>query len=254
LGILFLSRDIRGAIYSIYGFVRLADEIVDSFTGYDRETLLRRLKNETVAAIRERISVNPILNAFQAVVHRYGIEWQLIESFFDSMEMDLAPVEYTQEMYERYILGSAECVGLMCLSVFTGGDNSRYETLKPYAMKLGSAFQKVNFLRDMRDDRVLLGRTYFPGVDFDTFNRQAKRDIEADILADLREALEGIRMLPSSSRSGVYLAYRYYRVLLGKIMRLSPQCIQSRRVRVSNGRKVGLMLHCLVGHKFNSLW
>lgn len=216
LGILFLKRDIRGAVYAIYGFVRLADEIVDSFNQYDRAGLLSRFRTETCVAIGDRISVNPILNAFQDVVHRYKIDVELIDTFFDSMEMDLTPVTYDRENFERYILGSAECVGLMCLSVFAGGNRGLFEELKPYAMKLGSAFQKVNFLRDLRDDRVLLGRSYFPGVNLDRFTNEVKRDIEADIQADFCLALEGIRKLPKSSRGGVYLAYRYYQTLFKK--------------------------------------
>src|SRR5664279_985813 len=210
LGILYIDKRIRGDIYAIYGFVRVADEIVDSFDGYDKKTLLENFKSETREAIDTKISVNPILNSFQQTFHRYNIQFSLIELFFQSMEMDLKKISYDKEIYDQYILGSAEAVGLMCLHVFTGQDKKAYEELKPFAMKLGSAFQKVNFLRDLKEDYHLLGRTYFPNLDLTDFNMHAKKQIEHDIEMDFKMALPGIKMLPRSSRTGVYLAFVYY--------------------------------------------
>lgn len=250
LGIYFLDKDIRGSIYAIYGFVRLADEIVDSFHHYDRRRLLEQLKTDTWRAIAEGISVNPILNSFQLAVRKYRIDMHLIRVFFESMEMDLQPVTYGRQAYDKYIFGSAEVVGLMCLHVFTEGNAALYEELKPYAMKLGAAFQKVNFLRDMKDDYQLLGRIYFPGIDLDSFTAEAKERIEEDIRKDFDQALRGIRKLPASSKSGVYLAYVYYQSLFAKISRLPPQRILAGRIRISNSRKLQLMVNSLMGYKF----
>jgi phytoene synthase len=209
LGIHFLKPDFHEPIHGIYGFVRLADEIVDSFHDYDKEFLMDKMRNDTVEAIRDGISINPILNSFQKVVRDYHIEWDLIDTFLKSMEMDLMKTVHTHDSYETYILGSAEVVGLMCLRVFTEGDDAIYNDLKPYAMKLGSAFQKVNFLRDLQADYQLLGRTYFPGVNFEHFSRQEKENIQNEIEADFKQALIGIKRLPSGARRGVYLAYYY---------------------------------------------
>jgi phytoene/squalene synthetase len=209
LGIRFLNSRLHNSIYAIYGFVRLADEIVDSFDGYDQEYLLRKFKEDTYEAIDNRISCNPVLNAFQETMYRYEINIELIESFLKSMEMDLHKQYYTTDKYQEYILGSAEVVGLMCLHVFTEGDKKMYADLKPYAMKLGAAFQKVNFLRDMKDDYEVLGRIYFPGVDINGFTSEAKKKIEQEIDDDFAIALEGIKKLPSSSKGGVYLSYVY---------------------------------------------
>jgi phytoene/squalene synthetase len=250
LGILYIDKRIRGDIYAIYGFVRTADEIVDSFDGYDKKTLLENFKIETREALDKRISVNPILNSFQNTVHNYNIQYELIELFFRSMEMDLKKINYDMDTYEKYILGSAEVVGLMCLRVFTENNNRSYEELKPFAMKLGAAFQKVNFLRDLKDDFHLLGRTYFPNLNLMDFNPQAKEQIEKDIEKDFAMALPGIKKLPRSSRKGVYLAYVYYLSLFNKIKRLPLQRLLQKRVRINNGRKIGLMFNSLLQIKW----
>jgi phytoene synthase len=251
MGIYFLDNSLRDAVYSIYGFVRLADEIVDSFEGFDKKHLLFKFKEETFTAIDSHISLNPILNSFQQAVHKYNIGLELIETFMYSMEMDLEKVEYTPEKYEQYILGSAEVVGLMCLHVFTGGNQDEYERMKPYAMKLGAAFQKVNFLRDLKDDYQLLGRSYFPNVDISEFTCEVKAIIEKEILEDFDIALKGIKMLPSSSKGGVYLAYVYYKTLFNKIQKLPAKRILTERIRINNGRKFGLMLNCMLQSKMN---
>jgi phytoene/squalene synthetase len=251
LGIYFLNRRLRNAIYSIYGFVRLADEIVDSFEGYDQAFLLQKFKDDSKESLDSRISLNPILNSFQNAVNDYSIDPELIETFLKSMEMDLQKVDYSQEKYHQYILGSAEVVGLMCLHVFTEGDIKMYEKLKPYAMKLGAAFQKVNFLRDMKDDYHLLGRTYFPSVDMNDFCGDSKKRIEHEIENDFKIALEGIKMLPASSKGGVYLAYIYYQSLFSKIKKLPAQKILNERVRINNGKKFGLMINSLIINKMN---
>lgn len=246
LGIYFLHDRLRDPIYSVYGFVRVADEIVDSFEGFDQAFLLDKFKNDTYEAIDHGISTNPVLNSFQQVVRDYEIDLELIETFLESMKMDLEKVDYTSEKYQKYILGSAEVVGLMCLHVFTEGDKKLFEELKPYAMKLGAAFQKVNFLRDLKDDYHILGRTYFPGVDITNFSAAAKEQIERDIEEDFSIALKGIKMLPASSKGGVYLAYVYYQSLFKKIKKLPAQRILSGRVRINNGHKFGLMINSLV--------
>ena len=249
LGIYFLNYRLRDAIYSIYGFVRLADEIVDSFHSFDKEYLLSKFKQETYEAIDTRISLNPILNSFQHAVHQYNISTELIETFLQSMQMDLEKVNYNSEKYNQYILGSAEVVGLMCLQVFTENDTQLYKELKPYAMKLGAAFQKVNFLRDMKDDYEILGRTYFPNIDISDFNSNAKKQIEYEIDEDFKIALRGIKKLPRSSKGGVYLAYVYYQSLFNKIKKLPAQRVFTERVRINNGRKIGLMLNSLLQNK-----
>lgn len=251
LGILALSKRHRKDIYAIYGFVRLADEIVDSFAGYNQEYLLTKFKTETYEALENRISLNPILNAFQHCVHAYGIDRKLIDTFLDSMEMDLSKIQYNREKYEQYILGSAEVVGLMCLCVFTNGDMHMYEQLKPYAMKLGAAFQKVNFLRDIRDDYHGLGRVYFPNVDMNVFTSDVKKEIELEIEKDFQEALVGIKKLPAGSKGGVYLAYVYYKALFNKIKKLPAHRILNERIRIPNPQKIGLMLNSMVQHKLN---
>ena len=251
LGIHFLNSRLHNSIYAIYGFVRLADEIVDSFEGYDQEYLLRKFKEDTYEAIDNRISCNPVLNAFQATVYRYEINIDLVETFLKSMEMDLQKQYYTPDKYEEYILGSAEVVGLMCLHVFTEGDKKMYKELKPYAMKLGAAFQKVNFLRDMKDDYEVLGRIYFPGVDINGFTSEAKKKIEEEIDQDFTIALEGIKKLPASSKGGVYLSYVYYRSLFNKIKKLRAHQILKNRIRISNGKKLGLMVNSLLEYKMN---
>lgn len=246
LGIYFLHDRLRDPVYAVYGFVRVADEIVDSFEGFDQAFLLAKFRRDTYEAIEQGISTNPVLNSFQQVVRNYGIDHKLIETFLESMKMDLEKVDYTDKKYQQYILGSAEVVGLMCLHIFTEGDKKLFEELKPYAMKLGAAFQKVNFLRDLKDDYQVLGRTYFPGVDISNFSASAKKQIEQDIENDFRIALEGIKKLPASSKGGVYLAYVYYRSLFKKIRKLPAQKILSGRVRINNGRKFGLMINSLL--------
>lgn len=249
LGIYFLNNRLRNPIYSIYAFVRLADEIVDSFHGYNQEYLLKKFKEETYQCLEDRISVNPILNSFQQAVHQYKIDPELIALFLKSMEMDLQKVQYTHEKYQEYILGSAEVVGLMCLHVFTECNEKMYEELKPFAMKLGAAFQKVNFLRDMKDDYQMLGRVYFPNVDMNQFSLTVKKEIENDIEQDFRIALAGIKRLPNSSKGGVYLAYVYYKSLFNKIKKLPAHQILNQRVRINNGKKLTLMLNSLFIHK-----
>lgn len=243
LGIKFLSPSIRPAIFAIYGFVRLADEVVDSFHGYDRKGLLAQLKNETYAALENKISLNPIINSFQQAVHQYQIDVELIEAFLDSMEMDLEKQVYTKQLYEKYIFGSAEVVGLMCLKVFCNGDANDYNALRHAAMKLGSAFQKVNFLRDIKADHLELGRMYFPNMNFDCFTEEDKALIEQEIKAEFDEALIGIAKLPRCAKKGVYLAYIYYKSLFRKIQEIPAKHIMERRVRVPDFQKALLMLN-----------
>jgi 15-cis-phytoene synthase len=249
LGILALNPSIRSAIYSIYGYVRLADEIVDSFHGYDKEKLLLRLKTETGNALEEGISLNPILQSFQETVRNYRIDNNLIEQFLHSMEMDLQKVNYNSDLYKEYIYGSAEVVGLMCLHIFTEGNKQKFEELKPFAMKLGSAFQKVNFLRDLKEDYQMLGRTYFPGINMSVFDNSVKYKIEEEIEAEFKEALTGIKKLPGGSMFGVYLAYRYYLSLFEKIKRTSSQNILTNRVRIPNSQKIFLAFKSYIRYK-----
>ncbi|WP_313373840.1 phytoene/squalene synthase family protein [Chishuiella sp.] len=249
LGILALKPTIRPAIYSIYGYVRLADEIVDSFHGFHKEKLLNRLKEETNNALEEGIALNPILQSFQETVRKYKIDKQLIDQFLNSMEMDLKKIDYNSELYNEYIFGSAEVVGLMCLQVFTNGNKTQYEELKPFAMKLGSAFQKVNFLRDLKEDYQTLGRTYFPEVDMRMFNNNIKNQIEQDIEQEFNEALIGIKKLPSSSMFGVYLAYKYYLSLFEKIKNKSSDEILNNRVRIPNSQKAYVAFKSYVRYK-----
>lgn len=251
LGIYFLNDRLRNPVYAIYGFVRFADEIVDSFHDYNKRDLLSKFKEETYDAIENRISLNPILNAFQQVVHDYQINRVLIETFLRSMEMDLGKHQYSQEKYEEYILGSAEVVGLMCLCVFTEGNKQQYLELKPYAMKLGAAFQKINFLRDIQTDFGQYGRTYFPEVDMTRFSNTEKRRIESEIEIDFSIALTGIKKLPSSSKGGVYLAYVYYYTLFNKIKKVPAEEVMTKRIRISNSLKIGLMINSMFQFKMN---
>lgn len=253
LGIYFLDKRLHDPIYAIYGFVRLADEIVDSFHDFDKEFLIGKFRKETITALDDKISLNPVLNSFQEVVHKYEIEWDLIDKFLNSMEMDLVDQEYDKELYEEYILGSAEVVGLMCLRVFTEGNKNLYENLKPAAMSLGSAFQKVNFLRDANSDYLNLGRTYFPNVNMESLTNTDKLQIEKEIEEDFLKALQGIKKLPFSSRRGVYLAYLYYIKLFQKIKRLPPHRILQKRVRINNSRKMTIMFDSLLRHSLNLL-
>lgn len=257
LGIYSLDKRFHEPIYNIYGFVRFADEIVDSFEGYDQAYLLEKFWKDTHEAIEQKISLNPILNSFQKVVHEYGVEAELYDTFMRSMEMDLYSQTnahtHTQKSYEEYILGSAEVVGLMCLRVFTKGDNETYQRLKPSAMKLGAAFQKVNFLRDVKADYEELGRTYFPGVDLASFSLVEKVKIEEEIEADFATALVGIKGLPRGARRGVYIAYIYYKKLFDKIKSTPAERLMHERIRIPNTRKFGLLFNSLVRHKFNAI-
>ena len=249
LGILALKPSIRSAIYAIYGYVRLADEIVDSFHGYNKEKLLKRLRKETLHALNERISLNPILQSFQETVNYYKIDKELINQFLSSMEMDLQQIEYDSDLYKTYILGSAEVVGLMCLQVFTDGNKDKYAELKPYAMKLGSAFQKINFLRDLKEDYHILGRTYFPNVDISGFDNKIKYAIEKEIEEEFDEALIGIKKLPASSIFGVYLAYKYYLSLFKKIKKKSSKEILNGRIRIANSEKAFVAFKSYIRYK-----
>lgn len=253
MGIKFLAKRFHDPIYGVYGFVRLADEIVDSFHDYDKRQLLAEFKVDTYKAIEQKISLNPILNSFQEVVNTYQIDLWTIETFLKSMEMDLDKNTYDQHGYEEYILGSAEVVGLMCLSVFTEGNKVMYEELKPYAMKLGSAFQKINFLRDFKADADALGRLYFPQLRVKAFDQLTKEEIENDIIKDFKMGFEGIKKLPKDARFGVYVAYIYYSQLLAKIMDMPASVIMEERVRISDKRKYALFFGSYFRHSFNLL-
>ncbi|MFZ4784021.1 MAG: phytoene/squalene synthase family protein [Flavobacteriales bacterium] len=253
LGIKTLGKKFRNPIYAIYGFVRFADEIVDTFHDYDKVSLLARFREDTVRAIDEKISLNPILNSFQKVYHDFNLDWELVDTFLKSMEMDLDKTMYDRFGYEVYILGSAEVVGLMCLKVFTEGDQQEYERLKPYAMRLGAAFQKINFLRDLKADYQTLGRTYFPQLDMANFDENMKRTIEKEIAEDFHEAYKGILMLPKDARFGVYVAYTYYVRLFQKIKSLPSDRIMEERIRIPNQKKFALILKSYVQHNLNLL-
>lgn len=253
LGISLLHKNLHKPIYSIYGFVRFADEIVDSFHGFDKENLLADFKKQTYEAITAKISLNPILNSFQWVVNTYNIPLELIETFLHSMEMDLEKQVYSKAEYDKYILGSAEVVGLMCLCVFVGGKKESYEELKPAAMKLGSAFQKINFLRDLSTDFQELGRTYFPGLSMEEFNAQIKSSIEADIELDFKAGFEGIKGLPKNARLGVYLAYRYYFKLFKKIKATSIEKILQERIRIPNTKKISILMSAYIKNQMNRI-
>lgn len=254
LGIYFLNKKLRHPVYAIYGFVRLADEIVDSFHEYDKAFLLSKFRQDCFEGIEQGISLNPVLNAFQQVVNAYNIDHELISLFLKSMEMDLDPDRnYTPEKYDQYILGSAQVVGLMCLHVFTNGNKAQYEHLKSAAMILGSAFQKVNFLRDVNADYYTLSRTYFPNVNLAEFSNLEKKLIEEDIEQEFKQALIGIRQLPASSRRGVYLAYIYYKELFNKIKKATAEKVMSERIRISNTHKFGLMCDSIIRFKINAI-
>lgn len=242
LGIRSLAKAYHEPIYGIYGFVRYADEIVDTYQGQERAELLAKFREDTFCAIRKELSLNPVLHAYQLVVNRYNIPDELTEAFLESMAMDLQMDAHSESSYHQYIYGSAEAVGLMCLCVFCDGDRHYYETLKPAARALGAAFQKVNFLRDFCSDYQDRGRIYFPGTDFQHFDREAKQAIEADIEQDFLAAKAGIARLPRGAKLGVYLTYIYYYRLFRKISQLPPEEIQSRRVRIPNFHKICLLL------------
>ena len=249
-----LSKNIRQDIYNIYGFVRLADEIVDTFHDFDKKILLDRFIDELDYSLKNNISTNPILNSFQFTVNKYKIDYELIDAFLTSMKMDLKKVKYsTEKEYKDYIYGSADVVGLMCLKVFVGGNKETYKRLKPSAMSLGSAFQKVNFLRDLNADYSLLNRTYFPNLDFNDFDDDAKMLIMNDIEEDFRKALKGIYELPNNSKFGVYAAYKYYKRLLKKLKKTSYLKIKNQRVRVPNYQKVDVLARSYVRYRLNIL-
>lgn len=253
LGIKTLDRKFHLPIYAIYGFVRFADEIVDTFHGFDKKVLLNRFRHDTYQAIEEGVSLNPVLHSFQMVVRQYNLERELIDAFLKSMEMDLYLQNYDNEGYSEYIYGSAEVVGLMCLRVFCEGNCPDYDRLREPARKLGSAFQKVNFLRDIKSDYQERGRTYFPGVDFNDFSRDAKKLIEDDIQRDFDEAYIGIMNLPRGARMGVYLAYTYYQTLFDKIKALPVAQIQTGRVRVPDAKKIALLAQTYLKYRLNVL-
>lgn len=253
LGIKSLSKKFHNPVYAIYGFVRFADEIVDTFLREDSAELLEEFKADTYKAIDRGISLNPILNAFQLVVNKYHIEKELIDTFLHSMEMDLVDIEYDQKMYEKYILGSAEVVGLMCLRVFCEGNDGQYEKLRHPAMRLGSAFQKINFLRDLKNDYKDLGRVYFPHLNMSNFDESNKKAIEKDISKDFADGFQGINQLPKGARFGVYVAYVYYYALFKKIIALPPSRIMEERIRIPNSRKYSMILSSYVRHSLNLL-
>ena len=250
-----LAPKIRGAIYNIYGFVRFADEIVDSFHDYNKEDLLARFENEYYAAKKEGISLNPILNSFVYTVNTYGISDDMVQAFLKSMKADLFKTEYkTQEEYDAYIYGSADVVGLMCLKVFVNGNDQKYDELKAAAMRLGSAFQKVNFLRDLKDDFELLNRSYFPNVDLKKLDEASKDAIIKDIEADFDYALtNGILKLPVDAKFGVYMAYRYYKKLLNKLKATPSSKIMDTRIRISNPMKINLLARSYVKYKLKMI-
>lgn len=237
-----LHKDLQKPVYNIYGFVRFADEIVDTFHQYDKEQLLKEFKNETYKAIERKISLNPILNSFQITVNEYEIDIKLIDAFFKSMEFDLQKNTYDATDYKDYIYGSAEVVGLMCLCIFCEKDHLKYKKLMPYAQSLGAAFQKVNFLRDVKSDYQQLDRTYFPGIDFRNFTAACKKNIEEEIMEDFIKACEGIRQLPLKARFGVYVAYKYYLSLFKKIKRTQAERILDHRIRIPNYSKVFIIM------------
>lgn len=253
LGILCLDKEMHDPIYSIYGFVRFADEIVDTFHQHDKKSLLDRFKNDTYLALNEKISLNPILQSFQTTVNKYHVDRSLIDQFLHSMEMDLDKKTHNQETFEKYILGSAEVVGLMCLKVFCKGDQAMYEKLKPSAMRLGSAFQKINFLRDLNADYVGMGRTYFPGVNMETFDATSKKQIEENIAEDFHEGYLGIKQLPKGAKFGVYISYLYYLALFKKIKNTPCEKVLNNRIRIRNRHKFRILFFSYIKYQFNMI-
>lgn len=253
LGIKAFAPQYRPPIYAIYGFVRLADEIVDTFYNSDQELMLQEFRADTYKAIDRGVSTNPVLHNFQSVVRAYGIDKHLIDAFLDSMAMDLNTSTHHRASYDLYIYGSAEVVGLMCLKVWCKNDPELYEKLTPQGKALGAAFQKVNFLRDMKDDFDTRGRTYFPNVDFDDFTIDAKNAIEDEIEADFKMALSGIKQLPKGVRLGVYLAYKYFWKLFLKIKKANATTLKEQRIRVNDGRKLMLFATSTVRNQLNLL-
>jgi phytoene/squalene synthetase len=253
LGVRMLSSRYREGIYSIYGFVRYADEIVDTFFEQDQRTIFEEFRQETFKAIDRGFSINPIIDSFQMVVRKYSIDRELIEAFLLSMEMDLSTEVYSPELLQKYIYGSAEVVGLMCLRVFYYNEPEKYDLLKIPARKLGEAFQKVNFLRDARDDYAEKGRVYFKNIDFSNFTEETKKQLEAEIERDFRESMEGVRQLKKQVRLGVYLAYIYYMRLLKEIKKARPEEILKKRYRVSNTQKSYLLVNAYLKNALNLL-
>lgn len=251
LGIKAFDKGYRYPIYAIYGFVRYADEIVDTFHEHDKARLIGDFRSETFKAIKAGISLNPVIHAFQQVVSKYNIDHDLIDAFLRSMEMDLDMKAYNDVCYKNYIYGSAEAIGLMCLRVFTNNNNEQYQALLPQARSLGSAFQKVNFLRDVKADFQERGRTYFPNIDFNNFTEADKRIIEADIKNDFDNAFEGIKLLPAGTRLGVYIAYVYYLQLFKKISYTPANVILQKRIRISDTRKMSLYVKAVLQQKLN---
>jgi phytoene/squalene synthetase len=251
--ILLLHKDIRTPIFNIYGFVRFADEIVDTFHEYDKATLLKEFKDATYQAIERGISMNPILHSFQMTVNQYKIDHKLIDAFLHSMEMDLNKKNYDLSGYEEYIYGSAEVVGLMCLNVFCEGNKEECDRLVPAARSLGAAFQKVNFLRDLKADYEGLERVYFPGCDFTSFTLEDKRKIESDIQKDFDDAYNGIKQLPLKARFGVYVAYKYYLSLFKEIKKVQPQKIMHQRIRIPDYIKMFILAKAGIRSQFNIL-
>jgi phytoene synthase len=248
-----LHKDLRAPICNIYGFVRFADEIVDTFHDHNKEMLLQQFKKETYEAIERKLSLNPILNSFQLAVNEYKIDHTLIEAFFKSMEFDLSKTMYNKEEYSEYIYGSAEAVGLMCLQVFSKGDKKIYGQLEEHARALGAAFQKVNFLRDMKADNHDLCRMYFPGCDFNNFLEKDKKAIEKDIQHDFKQAYVGVLKLPEQARFGVYVAYKYYLSLFEKIKRTAPRHILQKRIRIPDYRKLMIVASAGLKHQLKLL-
>jgi len=249
-----LDSSIRQDIYNIYGFVRFADEIVDSFHNYDKKELLNLFEKDLKKSIEDKISLNPILNSFQKTIHNYQIDYGLVDSFLNSMKLDLDKKKYlTKKEFNQYVYGSADVVGLMCLKVFVKGNKNQYDDLRPYAMSLGSAFQKVNFLRDLKADHDGLNRSYFPNLNIDKFDEQSKKIILDEIDKDFKHALKGIFKLPSSARFGVYTAYKYYLKLLNKLRKTHPLKIKSSRIRVPNYQKVNVLARSYVRYRLNIL-
>lgn len=249
IGIRAFDKRFRYPIYAVYGFVRAADEIVDTFHNHDKLRLITDFRRQTFEAIEQRISINPVLHSFQEVVNHYHIENKHIEAFLNSMEVDLESVSHTSESYRQYIYGSAEVVGLMCLRVFCENNESLYQKLMPSAQSLGAAFQKVNFLRDMKSDFEERGRVYFPELIYDNFTEDHKREIEADIQRDFDQALEGVKQLPHGTKLGVYIAYIYYLQLFKKISGTPANVIMQSRIRVSDRHKMALYLKAVVQQK-----
>lgn len=249
-----LAPSIRQDIYNIYGFVRFADEIVDSFHDYDKEALFLQFENDLSLAIAQKISLNPILNSFQHTVNKYNIPMEMVDSFMKSMRLDLSKSVYTSvEEYNEYIYGSADVVGLMCLKVFVNGDDAKFDELKHSAMRLGSAFQKVNFLRDLKADFEDLSRTYFPNTDLTRLDEASKQQIIAEIQADFDAGFEGIQNLPLEAKFGVYTAYIYYKKLLSKLKKTPSLEIKNTRIRVPNYQKASLLARCYLNYRLNIL-